>query len=161
MTERYKILFVCAGNICRSPAAEGIMLKKLKEQDLLKYFYIDSAGILNYHEGELPDFRMCQHVEKRGYKLESRSRPVKRDDFSFFDLILYMDDSNRKGLEKFRPTAEERKKIKPVTDYCVKFDEDEVPDPYYGGSSGFEYVLDMLENACECLIEKLVMSQID
>lgn len=147
-----KILFVCLGNICRSPAAEGIMKKKLEERGLSDRFFIDSAGILNYHEGELPDSRMRAHARRRGIELTSRSRPVKYNDFFDFDLILGMDDSNIDALKRKVPEAELEKKIKRMTDYCIDFQADHIPDPYYGGTDGFELVLDLLEDACEGLL---------
>ncbi|MDL2322740.1 low molecular weight phosphotyrosine protein phosphatase [Bacteroidales bacterium OttesenSCG-928-A17] len=150
--EKQKILFVCMGNICRSPAAEGIMKAKLKEKGLENLFRIDSAGIYGYHEGELPDSRMRAHAARRGYDLASRSRPVVYDDFFDFDLILGMDDSNISDLNRKAPDEESRKKIRRMTDFCRNFPDDHVPDPYYGGASGFEKVLDLLEDAIEGLI---------
>ena len=151
--EKYKILFVCMGNICRSPAAEGIMKDKLREKGLDKSYYIDSAGIHGYHEGELPDSRMRQHASRRGYNLTSRSRPVKYDDFFEFDRIIGMDDSNIYDLNRKAPDEASRLKICRMTDFCRIFPDDHVPDPYYGGASGFEKVLDLLEDACEGIIE--------
>lgn len=153
--EKKKILFVCLGNICRSPAAEGIMKKKLEERNLSDRFIIDSAGILNYHEGELPDSRMRAHANRRGYNLNSISRPVKYQDFTDFDLILGMDDRNINDLNKKAPDIESAEKIKRMTDYCKNYPVDHIPDPYYGGVDGFELVLDLLEDACDGLIESL------
>jgi Protein-tyrosine-phosphatase len=143
------------GNICRSPAAEGILKAKLKENGLEDLFYIDSAGIHGYHEGELPDHRMRMHASRRGYNLTSRSRPVKYDDFFDFDLIVGMDDSNLCDLNRRAPDEVSLQKISRMTDYCQKYSDDYIPDPYYGGASGFEKVLDLLEDACEGLIRKL------
>ena len=151
--EKKKILFVCLGNICRSPAAEGILKKKLKERGLDQFYFVDSAGMHGFHEGELPDSRMRAHASKRGYDLTSRSRPVKYDDFFDFDLIIGMDDNNIQSLKQMAPDADSEKKIKRATDYCRTYMDDYVPDPYYGGSSGFEHVLDLLEDACEEIIE--------
>jgi Protein-tyrosine-phosphatase len=151
--DKTKILFVCMGNICRSPAAEGIMKAKLKEKGLENKYYIDSAGIYGYHEGELPDPRMRKHAEPRGYILTSRSRPVKYDDFFDFDLIVGMDDSNISDLKRKAPDELSRQKIRRMTNFCRNFSDDHVPDPYYGGASGFEKVLDLLEDACEGIIE--------
>ena len=150
-----KILFVCMGNICRSPAAEGIMKQKVQEQGLEDCFHLDSAGLYDYHEGELPDHRMRNHALKRGYKLTSRSRPVVYDDFNKFDLIIGMDDSNINNLKRMAPDPESQQKIKQMTDYCRHYHDNHVPDPYYGGASGFEHVLDLLEDACEGLLEEL------
>ena len=151
-----KILFVCLGNICRSSTAEGVMLHLLKEAGLEKEFVIDSAGILAYHEGELPDSRMRAHAARRGYKLVHRSRPVRTEDFYNFDLIIGMDDRNIDDLQERAPGVEEQKKIHRMTEFCTRFTHtDHVPDPYYGGAEGFEYVLDLLEDACAGLLEHL------
>ncbi|GHT32697.1 phosphotyrosine protein phosphatase [Bacteroidia bacterium] len=153
--ETKKILFVCAGNICRSPAAEGIMKHKIHELGLDKFFYIDSAGTHGFHEGELPDSRMRMHASKRGYNLTSLSRPVKYDDFFDFDYIIGMDDENISFLRRKAPDEESRRKISRMTDYGQHIPADHVPDPYYGGNQGFENVLDILEDACEGLILQL------
>jgi len=151
--EKKKILFVCLGNICRSPAAEGIFKKKLKERGLEQFYIVDSAGTAGYHKGELPDSRMRMHASRRNYDLISRSRPIGHDDFFDSDLIIGMDDNNISDLKRMAPDAESEKKIKRMTDYCRLHLDDHVPDPYYGGSSGFEHVLDLLEDACEGIIE--------
>jgi protein-tyrosine phosphatase len=150
-----KVLFVCLGNICRSPAAEGIFIQKVQQQGLESHFHIDSAGLHGYHEGELPDHRMRTHALRRGYKLTSRSRPVKYDDFEVIDLISGMDDDNIRNLKRLAPDLESQKKICRMTDYCRVNKDDHVPDPYYGGPSGFEHVLDLLEDACEGLLDVL------
>ncbi len=150
-----KVLFVCLGNICRSPAAESIMKTKLKEKGCAEDFEVDSAGILGYHEGELPDSRMRAHAARRGYKLDSRSRPVKYDDFFYYDLIIGMDDSNIMQLQQKAPDQASKEKIHRMTEYCRRHRDNHVPDPYYGGAEGFEHVIDLLEDACEGLIEQL------
>ena len=150
-----KILFVCLGNICRSPAAEGIMQKKVQEQNLASSFHIDSAGTYGYHEGELPDDRMCAHALRRGYQLTSRSRLVESNDFHKFDLIIGMDDNNIRKLEQMAPDLESKQKICRMTDYCRFYTDKYVPDPYYDEDSGFEYALDLLEDACEGLLDAL------
>jgi protein-tyrosine phosphatase len=146
------------GNICRSPAAEGIMKYKLHEQGLDKFFYIDSAGTHGYHEGELPDSRMRAHAAKRGYNLTSLSRPLKKDDFYTFDYIIGMDDSNISHLSRKAPDEESRRKISRMTDYCQNITADCVPDPYYGGSPGFENVLNILEDACAGLLCEIMQT---
>ena len=113
-----KILFVCLGNICRSSTAEGVMLHLIKEAGLEKEFVIDSAGILSYHQGELPDSRMRAHAARRGYQLVHRSRPVRTEDFYNFDLIIGMDDQNIDGLKAHAMTTEEEKQIFRMTDFC-------------------------------------------
>ncbi len=150
-----RILFVCLGNICRSPLAEGIMQTYLEREGLENTIKVDSAGILSYHQGELPDPRMRTHAIKRGYNLVSRSRPVKGDDFDNFDLILGMDDRNINDLRELAPSPEAQQKIRRMADFCQRIPADCVPDPYFGGASGFEHVLDILEDACEGLLKYL------
>ena len=150
-----KILFVCLGNICRSSSAEEVMRTFIKQEGLEDKIEVDSAGILNYHEGELPDSRMRMHAYHRGYGLTHRSRPVCTEDFFEFDMILGMDDRNIQDLKDRAPSPETEKKIRRMTDFCRNKVVDYVPDPYYGGASGFENVLDILEDACEGLLEEL------
>ena len=149
------ILFVCLGNICRSPSADGIMhhlVEKEGSQDLIK---IDSAGTYGGHTGALPDARMRQHAAKRGYELTHRSRKVRTQDFEDFDLIIAMDDNNFEDLQLYAPSSEARKKIHRMTDYLQKIQIDHVPDPYYQGADGFEKVLDILEDACAGLLQSI------
>lgn len=153
--KKFRVLFVCLGNICRSPLAEGIMQTYLEKEGLEKAIQVDSAGILSYHQGELPDPRMRAHAIKRGYDLVSRSRPVRSDDFDNFDLILGMDDRNIDDLKELAPSPEAQKKIRRMADFCQQISADCVPDPYFGGASGFENVLDILEDACKGLLEYL------
>ena len=156
MKDKKKILVVCLGNICRSSSAEGVMKHLIEQAGREDEFVIDSAGILSYHQGELPDSRMCAHAARRGYNLTHRSRPVRTDDFYNFDLIIGMDDRNIDDLKERAPSTEEWKKIHRMTEYCTKFTHaDHVPDPYYGGAEGFEYVLDVLEDACAGLLEAI------
>ena len=151
-----KILFVCLGNICRSSSAEEIMRTFVAREGLDKDIQVDSAGILSYHQGELPDERMRAHAIRRGYNLTHRSRPVRTDDFFDFDLIIGMDDRNIQDLKDRAPSVEAEKKICRMTDFCVKKVIDYVPDPYYGGAQGFENVLDILEDACQGLLDKIM-----
>ena len=154
--KKYKILFVCLGNICRSSSAEGVMKQLVEKAGLEDRFVIDSAGILSYHEGELPDPRMRAHAARRGYNLTHRSRPVRTADFYDFDIIIGMDDRNIEDLKERAPSLEAERKIHRMTDFCTRFTyADHVPDPYYGGAEGFEYVLDLLEDACAGLLEHL------
>ncbi|MDH6305383.1 protein-tyrosine phosphatase [Parabacteroides sp. PF5-5] len=153
--EKIRLLFVCMGNICRSPAAEGVMKKMVKEAGYEKRFYIDSAGTTAYHKGELPDSRMKMCASLRGYTLDSRSRPVVADDFYDFDLIIAMDDHNFDTLKHKAPDAESLSKIHKMTDYAQTMTYDHVPDPYYGGTAGFELVMDILEDACGGLLASI------
>lgn len=157
-SKKHRILFVCLGNICRSSSAEGVMKHLVEEAGRADEFVIDSAGILSYHQGELPDSRMRAHAARRGYNLVHRSRPVRTSDFDDFDLIIGMDDRNIEDLKERAPSVEAERKICRMTDFCTRFTEaDHVPDPYYGGAEGFEYVLDLLEDACAGLLEELIM----
>jgi protein-tyrosine phosphatase len=147
-----KILFVCLGNICRSPAAEGIMEKKAAGRSII----VDSAGTAGYHIGALPDARMRSHASKRGYPLNSRSRKFNPAvDFEKFDMIIAMDKENLRDLHSMDKEHKYGVKLSLMTDYCEKITADEVPDPYYEGPEGFEYVLDILEDACDGLLKKL------
>ena len=154
--DKTKILFVCLGNICRSPSAEAVMKAMIEKKGLNDYFEIDSAGTLAYHRGEKADNRMRQHASKRGYNLTSLSRPVEPEkDFNYFDMIIGMDDRNIRDLNHFAPNKQSRKKIYKMTDFAKNMTMSVVPDPYYGGDAGFELVLDILEDACEGLIDSL------
>ena len=147
-----KILFVCLGNICRSAAAEAVMKKLVREQNLTLRFEIDSAGLINYHEGEPADPRMRAHAARRGYVVDSISRPVRTTDFFDFDLIIGMDDRNIDELKHRAPDLVNEDKIHRMTDYSRNKLYDYVPDPYYSGAEGFELVLDLLEDACAGLL---------
>ena len=150
---KIRLLFVCLGNICRSPSAEAVMKKLVKEAGLKDRYFIDSAGIIGYHEGEPADTRMRRHAIKRGYVLDSISRPIRPWDFQDFDLIIGMDDRNVADLKRQAPDLESVAKIHQMTEFSRDKRCDYVPDPYYGGASGFELVLDMLEDACQGLLD--------
>lgn len=151
-----KILFVCLGNICRSPAAEGIFKDLISKQGRGNEFFVDSAGLYAGHAGELPDHRMRIHARNRGYELNHRSRPVKSADFEDFDLIVAMDNSNYHRLKGLSPTPETDLKIVKMIDFIKGFPQyDCVPDPYYEGAQGFELVLDLLEDGCVNLLNYL------
>ena len=152
-----RLLFVCLGNICRSPAAEGVFLHLLKQRGLSDQFVVDSAGTGGWHVGNPADRRMQAAANRRGIELPSRARQICLDDFSSFDLVLTMDDDN---LAAVRGLAQEAgagatATIKPMLDYTRNFSEKVVPDPYYGGEAGFEHVLDLLEDACANLLDEL------
>ncbi len=139
-----KILFVCLGNICRSPAAEAVF-KSIADKEKDITFTVDSAGTSGWHEGEPADSRMKQHAKKRGYNITSLSRPVIADDFTRFDYIVAMDLLNYKELKKMS-SKEYHHKIHLITDFTKNSNYKEgIPDPYYGGADGFEKVLDLLE----------------
>lgn len=144
-----RILFVCLGNICRSPGAEGIMKAWVEREGKESEFYIDSAGLYSGHAGSLPDERMRKHAARRGYRLDSRARTFYPSaDFAEFDMIIGMDDQNIRHLKQLAENDEERAKIFKMTDFCSHpTTYTIVPDPYYEGPEGFELVLDLLENA--------------
>ncbi|MGB4575516.1 MAG: low molecular weight protein-tyrosine-phosphatase [Paludibacter sp.] len=149
------ILFVCLGNICRSPMAEGIFRKIVEREGESEGFTIDSAGLIGYHQGELPDSRMRFHAGKRDYTLSHRSRPFSRADFDRFDMIIGMDEQNIDGLRDKAHTLEETRKIFRMVDFSCDFQATHIPDPYYGGDQGFEQVIDLLEDACEKLYAEI------
>jgi protein-tyrosine phosphatase len=148
-----RVLFVCLGNICRSPTAEGVLRHKLQLAGLAGRVSVDSAGTGAWHVGKAPDARTRAAAEQRGYLLhELRARQVEAEDFRRFDLILAMDHDNLRELRRLQPQ-----------DAVAELDlflrrgglaEHEVPDPYYGGEAGFERVLDMVEQACDRLIDQ-------
>ncbi|MBQ7942183.1 MAG: low molecular weight phosphotyrosine protein phosphatase [Muribaculaceae bacterium] len=157
MKGKYKILFVCLGNICRSPAAQGVMQRLIDERGLNERFYLDSAGTYGGHAGELPDRRMRVHAQRRGYELTHRSRRVTGRDLEDFDLIVAMDASNRYNLQEMAATVDESRKIIMMGDYIRHYPHyDYIPDPYYEGAEGFELVLNLLEDACAALLDELV-----
>ncbi len=148
------ILFVCLGNICRSPTAEAVFRGKLHQQQLEKRIRCDSAGTAGYHAGEAPDRRSMQAALQRGYDMSAqRARQVCEDDFENFDLILAMDHRNLAELRR-RASRQHQHKLKLLLEFSDS-PEQEVPDPYYGGRDGFEQVLDLVENACDGLLEYL------
>ncbi len=145
-----KILFVCLGNICRSPSAEAVFKGLVQGKGVQDQFLIDSAGTYGYHEGEPADRRMQSHAVKRGYNLTSISRSFDSgSDWDRFDFIIAMDDSNLRDLKDMARNSDDLKKLYKMTDFSTKFNYSEVPDPYYGGDQGFELVLDLLEDASE------------
>lgn len=154
---KYSILFVCLGNICRSPAAQAVMQRLVDERCLTDQFYIDSAGIGAWHIGDLPDKRMRVHARARGYELTHRARQVRATDFDDFDLIVGMDATNVEDLRYKAATIEQQDKVVMMGDYIRQFPHyDHVPDPYYEGSEGFELVLDLLEDACDNLLDRII-----
>ena len=151
------VLFVCLGNICRSPAAEGVFLHLLNERGLSDRFVVDSAGTGGWHTGNPADRRMQAAAARRGIQLLSRARQISLDDLSDFDLVLTMDDANLAAVQGLAREAGNRATatVRPMLSYAQSFSETEVPDPYYGGEAGFEHVLDLLEDACSNLLDEL------
>lgn len=153
------VLFVCMGNICRSPTAHGVMQHLVNHAGLQDHIRVDSAGTHNYHPGEPPDERSQAHARKRGYDLSNqRARQVRLDDFERFDLILAMDTDNLDRLQAHCP-PELHHKLGLLTRHCTRHTSPVVPDPYYGGAAGFEHVLDLVEDACENLLEMIQSQQ--
>jgi protein-tyrosine phosphatase len=159
--DKTKILFVCMGNICRSPSAEAVFNGLVKNNGLAKQFEIDSAGTTAYHAGQRADRRMQSHALKRGFNLTSISRHFNPNtDFDYFDLIIGMDDDNMHDLKRVARTEADLNKLHKMTNFSREMKYNEVPDPYYGGDAGFELVLDLLEDACEGLLENINQNKI-
>lgn len=151
-----KILFVCMGNICRSPAAEGIAKNLLVKRGLNGTIEIDSAGTLDYHTGEPPDSRMIAHASKRGYQLDSKARQFNpSNDFEYFDYIVTMDNDNYEEISSLDKKNKYVNKVFKMVSFGNKYNVNEVPDPYYSESQGFEFVLDILEDSVNGLINKV------
>lgn len=149
-----RILFVCLGNICRSPAAEAILHAKVEQAGLAAEWEIDSAGTYGGHAGDLPDIRMRRAASRRGYVMTHRARRFVEADFDRFDRIVVMDDNNYEAVHRLAPSREASYKIYRMTEFCRKYpDRTYVPDPYYEGHEGFELVLDLLEDGCDGILE--------
>jgi protein-tyrosine phosphatase len=154
-TQRVRVLFVCMGNICRSPTAQGVFRKLLKEEGLEAVIGIDSAGTHAYHTGKPPDRRARETALRRGIDLSDlRARPVESADFNRFEYILAMDQDNYRNLERICPQGAERK-LMLFMDFAPHLRTRDVPDPYYGGESGFERVFDMVEAASAGLLAEI------
>lgn len=150
-----RVLFVCLGNICRSPAAEAIFRDVVKKSGREDEFEIDSAGISAYHHGERADGRMIDRALVRGIDVTSISRPVVLEDFNRFDYIIGMDPNNIMDLQERCRDKKLYSKISLMSDYCKKYSVSQIPDPYYGTIEDFDHVLDLLEDACENLLERI------
>lgn len=153
--EPIKVLFVCMGNICRSPTGEGVFKHYVDEQGFNAQFHIDSAGTIGYHAGSPADERMCVAAERRGYLLQSIARQVDEADLELFDLIVAMDADNLRDLESIAGGPRDHIRLLGsfLPDVTGNDDAPSVPDPYYGGAAGFEQVLDMIEHACPGILE--------
>ena len=155
MKEPVRVLFVCMGNICRSPLAEGVFRELVERAGLADAIEIDSAGIGDWHVGELPDPRTRAVAERRGLKLVSRARQIVRDDLDQFDYVVAMDEENLRGLRRLRADAGSGTQVRRLREFDREADGLDVPDPYYGGDDGFERVHDMVERACAGLLEHI------
>ena len=157
-TSRTRVLFVCLGNICRSPLAEGVFLHLVREAGLADRFEVDSAGTGDWHVGERPDARAAAAARRHGVELPSRARQVTRDDLDTFDHVLAMDRENLRELERMaRPGA--RAEIRLLRSHDPVRDGDDVPDPYYGGPTGFDLVYEMVHRSCAVLLAELTATR--
>jgi protein-tyrosine phosphatase len=147
-----RVLFVCLGNICRSPAAEGVFLELLEQHGRTHHFEVDSAGTGGWHVGRLADARMRAAAARRGLQLTSRARQLEPEDLHRFDLIVTMDRHNLAAVKDLARRSRGAARITPMTSFCRRHRIEDVPDPYDGGPEGFELVLDLLEDACAGLL---------
>lgn len=154
VSEVKSVLFVCLGNICRSPTGEGVLLHAIQQQGLESRCIVDSAGTSGYHVGQAADYRMRESAARRGYSLLSRSRQLTHQDMLEFDLVIAMDRENRLGIEAVNSQPSAR--IHLLSDFLDDAWPIDVPDPYYGGDAGFEEVLDMIEAACPKILAELL-----
>jgi protein-tyrosine phosphatase len=153
------VLMICMGNICRSPTAEGVLRSKLVQAGLQSQVVVDSAGTHAWHRGEPPDPRSIAHAQKRGYDLTGlRARPVTRVDFESCDVILAMDWNNLELLQDQCPPTH-RTKIGRLSQYAQRYADPVIPDPYEGGSAGFDHVLNLVEDACDGFVEFLLQKR--
>ncbi len=149
---RFSVLFICMGNICRSPTAHGVFRDRVRRAGLEQVIHVDSAGTHNYHPGEAPDRRSQRAAAMRGYDLSDlRARQICDDDFERHQLLLAMDWDNLALTEALCPPTQ-RRKLRRLTEFCRRHDAAVVPDPYYGGDAGFMQVLDLIEDACDGLL---------
>ncbi len=156
INKKIKVLFVCLGNICRSPAAEGIFKRMVADANLEEEVYVDSAGTSGWHENELPDDRMRKHGAARDYDFNSRSRKFVSNDFKTFDYIIVMDDDNYNNVVKLAENEFEKSKVYRMSNFLSDSSHKFIPDPYYGEADGFELVMDLLEDSCSQLLEQVV-----
>lgn len=155
----YKLLFVCLGNICRSPSAENIMNHLIEQAGLASEIVCDSAGTSSYHIGSAPDRRMTAAAKQRGIVLKGQARQLQKRDFEQFDLILAMDQENYQDILALDPNGQYRDRVRLMCEFCSQYSEREVPDPYYGGPEGFNHVIDLLLDACGGLLQHIVTTQ--
>lgn len=158
---QYKLLFVCLGNICRSPSAENIMNHLIDRAGLTNSIICDSAGTSSYHIGSPPDRRMVASATGRGIAMKGCARQFRKQDFENFDLILAMDRENYADILYLDPAGKYRDKVRLMCDFCTHHTLKEVPDPYYGGADGFNHVIDLLLDACEGLLQYVTSEQLE
>lgn len=155
--DKTRLLFICLGNICRSPAAHAVMQHQIDEKGLTELFEIDSAGIGNWHVGQLPDQRMRRHGAARGYRIDHHARQFKAEkDFDAFDYIITMDKENYRAITAMARSDEDKSKVVRMTEFISRHPEaTSVPDPYYGGAADFNLALDLIEDGCEGILRHL------
>ena len=155
--KKFSVLFVCLGNICRSPAAEAIFINLLEQKELTDGFNVDSAGTGSWHIGKKADYRMRIAAERRDINISSRARQITSKDFEEFNYILAMDNSNFRNIKdlKNKKPSTDFATVKKIQDFRSVFHESEVPDPYFGGDEGFDYVLDILEDSVNGFLESI------
>lgn len=153
---KHTVLFICLGNICRSPAAEGIMKSLVEKEEMSDDFFIDSAAIGSWHIGQLPDSRMRKCGAEHGYRFDSHARQFQKSDFQHFDLIVVMDNENYRAITSMASSQADKDKVVRIADYLTHHREyTTVPDPYYGDYSDFELVIELLEDACQGLLDSI------
>jgi len=150
-----KVLFLCMGNICRSPAAHCVFQHLVNQAGLSDRFEIESAGTIGFHSGSPPDHRMQETMRARKIPVIGRARQLKASDLEYYDLILAMDRDNFEDARNLDPEGRHHAKVRLFCDYCTEHEEYEVPDPYYGGPHGFEYALNLIEDGCTNLLKQL------
>ena len=155
----YQLLFVCLGNICRSPSAENIMNHLIQERGLDGQIICDSAGTSSYHIGASPDRRMQAAAARRGIKLVGQARQFDPGDFETFDLILAMDRSNYRDILRLDQNNVYQDKVRLMCDFASQHRDREVPDPYYGGEAGFDHVINLLLDACDGLLKEILSNE--
>lgn len=153
---KHTVLFICLGNICRSPAAEGIMKSLVEKEGMSDDFFIDSAAIGSWHIGQLPDSRMRKCGAEHGYRFDSHARQFQKSDFQHFDLIVVMDNENYRAITSMASSQADKDKVVRIADYLTHHRKyTTVPDPYYGDYSDFELVIELLEDACQGLLDSI------
>ena len=159
--DKISVLFVCLGNICRSPAAEAIFQSLINDKGISNQFIVDSAGTGSWHVGKKADSRMRFAAKQRNINITSNARQIREDDFRKFKYILVMDNSNFHNVIdlKSRVKGSDFAEILKIQDFSSKFTEKEVPDPYFGGDTGFDHVLDILEDSVFCFLENITQSK--
>jgi protein-tyrosine phosphatase len=153
--KKWRILFVCMGNICRSPSAEIIFRKMVAKARREDEFEIDSAGTIGDHQGNPPDSRMAAALVRKGYEISGTSRKITTSDLDYFDRVIVMDETNLRDVRRLDPGGEFCQKIIPLVRFCRNSTDLRVPDPYYGGEQGFQHVVELLEDGCQGILLNL------